>query len=63
MSRKNIALRKVNLDDRKDLIKEEFKKTLSSLSSFPSKSVSMTRLGSTSFGFTCKGTEEMKRML
>ena len=47
-------------DNRQDLIKEEFRKTLTSL---PSKSFSMTRLGSTSFGYTCKGTEEMKKRL
>jgi len=60
MSRNNIALRKALVDNREDLVKEEFRKTVTSL---PQRSTSMTRFGSTSFGLTCKGTEEMRKKM
>ena len=53
MTRKSVVLRKAMADNRKDLIKDEFRKTLSSL---PAKSASMTRFASPSVGYTCKGT-------
>lgn len=55
-----MALRKATADNRNDILKEEFRKTLSSM---PQKSSSMTRLTSTSVGYTCKGTDEMRKKL
>ncbi len=61
MSRKNFSLKKALIENRNDLLKEEFKKTLTSM---PKQSASLTRIGSsTSVGFTCKGTEEMRKRL
>ena len=60
MSRNNIALRKALMDNREDLVKEEFRKTVTSLTQ---KSTSLNRFGSTSIGLTCKGTEEMRKKM
>jgi len=54
MTRKSPNIRKALIDHRDDIIKYEFQKTVSSL---PYRSTSMSRLGSVSYGFTCKGTE------
>lgn len=53
MTRKSTVLRKAMNDNRRDLIKDEFRKTISSM---PRQSASLTRFTSTSVGYTCKGT-------
>ena len=54
MTRKSVALRKALVENRGDLLKDEFRKTLSSM---PQRSSSTGRFTSTSFGYTCKGTD------